>query len=210
MDDTTCKGCMRCVAVCPGLAVTLVDFRKDPEFPHVILPFEVGEKHIKKGEQIIITDVYGDELDTVKVERVSKLKDYKQTALVQVRLHKYLASRAVGVRLQPSQIGEPDELYYSDLLPDDAIICRCERVTVGEIKHWINKGIRDMNQLKAITRAGMGACGAKTCRELILRLFREQGIEYNKITDRVDRPLFIEVPLGAFAHVVDKYHNWRR
>ena len=133
-----------------------------------------------------------------------KLKDYKETALVQVRLKKELARYAVGIKLQPPKISEPNELYYSDLLPDDAIICRCERVTAGEIKEWIKKGIRDLNQLKAISRAGMGACGAKTCRELIYRLFREQGIEYNEITDRIDRPLFIEVPLGRFANVIDK------
>jgi len=61
-----------------------------------------------------------------------------------------------------------------------------------------------MNQLKAITRAGMGACGAKTCRELIYRLFREEGISFDEITDRVDRPLFIEVPFGAFVNIKTK------
>jgi hypothetical protein len=46
----------------------------------------------------------------------------------------------------------------------------------------------------------MGACGAKTCRELIFRLFREEKIPFDDVTDRIDRPLFIEVPLGVFAN----------
>jgi Pyruvate/2-oxoacid:ferredoxin oxidoreductase delta subunit len=39
VKGTQCKGCMACVAICPGLAVTLVDFRKDPERPTVTLPY---------------------------------------------------------------------------------------------------------------------------------------------------------------------------
>ena len=40
-DRSACTGCGSCVAVCPGLAVTLVDFRKDPDHPTVTLPYEV-------------------------------------------------------------------------------------------------------------------------------------------------------------------------
>ena len=56
-----------------------------------------------------------------------------------------------------------------------------------------------MNQLKALNRAGMGACGSKTCRSMIYRIFREEGVDLGEITDRTDRPLFVEVPLGTFA-----------
>ena len=65
----------------------------------------------------------------------------------------------------------------------------------------------EINFIKAITRAGMGACGSKTCRELIYRLFREEGIQVDEITDRVDRPLFIEVSLGAFAKINDNINH---
>jgi len=50
-----------------------------------------------------------------------------------------------------------------------------------------------------LTRAGMGACGSKTCRPMIWRIFQEEGIALKDVTDRVDRPLFIEVPIGVFA-----------
>ena len=81
-------------------------------------------------------------------------------------------------------------------------MCRCERVTAGEIRALIRKGVRDMNELKAATRAGMGACGGKTCPSLIKRIFREEGVPEKQITDFTKRPVFIEVPLGAFAGVV--------
>ncbi|MCK5828300.1 FAD-dependent oxidoreductase, partial [Candidatus Bipolaricaulota bacterium] len=37
-----CIGCMKCVAICPGLAITLFDGRKDVAHPTVTIPFEFG------------------------------------------------------------------------------------------------------------------------------------------------------------------------
>jgi len=45
----------------------------------------------------------------------------------------------------------------------------------------------------------MGACGGKTCERLIVRLLREAGVSSEDITSGTRRPLFVEVPLGAFA-----------
>jgi sarcosine oxidase subunit alpha len=56
-----------------------------------------------------------------------------------------------------------------------------------------------MNQMKALNRAGMGACGSKTCRPMIWRIFQEEGVDLEAVTDRVDRPLFVEVALGTLA-----------
>ncbi len=75
-------------------------------------------------------------------------------------------------------------------------------MTAGEIRSLIRGGLRDLNQLKAATRAGMGACGGKTCPNLIKRIFREEGVPVSQITELTRRPLFMEVPLGAFAGVI--------
>ena len=60
-----------------------------------------------------------------------------------------------------------------------------------------------MNILKATVRSGMGACGGKTCTELILRLYREEGVDFSEVTLPTDRPFVSEVPLSAFASVKD-------
>jgi NAD(P)H-nitrite reductase large subunit len=106
----------------------------------------------------------------------------------------------VGIWVQEEQV-EPSLIYEKELPPDEAIICRCERITAGEVRAAIRGGVRDINQLKAITRAGMGACGSKTCRPMIWRLFEEEGIDLTEVTDRTDRPLYVEVPLGILAGV---------
>ncbi|MFN2322394.1 MAG: (2Fe-2S)-binding protein, partial [Trueperaceae bacterium] len=88
-------------------------------------------------------------------------------------------------------------------LADDEVVCRCERVTAGELRALIRAGHRDVNDLKARTRAEMGACGAKTCAPLIARLFRDEGVAPSDVTPGVRRPPFVEVPLGVFAGVED-------
>jgi len=79
------------------------------------------------------------------------------------------------------------------------IVCRCERVSVGEIRKWIRYGIKDFNELKALTKVGMGACGGKTCTPLINRIFHEEGVLPEEVIPGTIRPLFIEVPMGIFA-----------
>ncbi len=92
-------------------------------------------------------------------------------------------------------------------MPDEAVICRCERVTAGEIRAVIRSGVVDINQLKAMTRSGMGSCGSKTCRPMIYRLFQEEGVDPGNVVDRIDRPLFVEVPLGHFACIQEDEVN---
>jgi len=109
------------------------------------------------------------------------------------------ALKAIGIRTGRAAGEAPVDIPEKLPLADDAVVCRCERVTAGEIREQIRAGVRDLNQLKAVTRAGMGSCGAKTCRSMIWRIFVEEGIDLGTVTDRVDRPLFVEVPLGQFA-----------
>ena len=197
-DIEACTGCASCLAVCPGLSVTMVDFRDDPEHPLVTLPYEVWRGKVNVDQIVPVTDIDGAILGYFPVEKVSSRKKYPGTLLVQLKVDKAVAKAAAGIWVQEKQI-EPSTIYEKEPPPDEAIVCRCERVTAGEIRAVIRDGIRDMNQIKALTRAGMGACGSKTCRPMIWRIFQEEGIDFKMVTDRVDRPLFVEVPIGVFA-----------
>jgi NADPH-dependent 2,4-dienoyl-CoA reductase/sulfur reductase-like enzyme/Fe-S-cluster-containing hydrogenase component 2/bacterioferritin-associated ferredoxin len=200
VDEEPCTGCASCVAVCPGLAVTLVDYRKDPEHPLVVLPYEVWREKVEAGQKVPVTDVDGAVLGYFPVEKVKRRRKYPGTLMVHVRVDRPVAKAAVGIWVQERQIN-PMTVYEKAPPPDEAIVCRCERITAGEIRAAIRSGVRDLNQLKALTRAGMGACGSKTCRPMIWRMFKEEGVDLGTVTDRVDRPLFVEVPIGAFAGI---------
>jgi len=197
-DLDACTGCASCLAVCPGLSVTMVDFREDPAHPLVTLPYEVWREKVEIGQKVPVTDIDGAILGYYPVEKVNSRRKYPGTLLVRLKVDKTAAKSAVGIWVQEKQI-EPSTIYEKEPPPDEAIVCRCERVTAGEIRATIRSGIRDLNQIKALTRAGMGACGSKTCRPMIWRIFQEEGIDLKMVTDRVDRPLFVEVPIGVFA-----------
>jgi len=51
-------------------------------------------------------------------------------------------------------------LYTMD---SDTLVCRCEALTVGDIRQAIAEGCRDPNEIKAMTRCGMGPCQGRMC-----------------------------------------------
>ena len=60
---------------------------------------------------------------------------------------------------------------------DDIYVCRCEEVTVGDIKRAIAAGACSVRDIKVRTNATMGVCQGMTCRRNIERMLREQKIE---------------------------------
>nr|WP_163502148.1 NAD(P)/FAD-dependent oxidoreductase [Halomonas socia] len=50
-------------------------------------------------------------------------------------------------------------------IPGDCIVCRCEDVHRYDIEAAIDNGAKDVNQVKAWTRCGMGPCQGRMCRE---------------------------------------------
>ena len=56
---------------------------------------------------------------------------------------------------------------------DNIIICRCEEITLGEIKQAIRDGARDVTGVKRRTRAGMGLCQGRTCEKLVQQIIKE-------------------------------------
>lgn len=193
-----CIGCEKCVTVCPGLAITLVDYRKAQSMPTVTIPYEFLRESIKPGDHVTVLDAAGETLGNVEVSRVRAAKANDRTILVQVKAPAVIAKRIAGIQVQEESVAEPMD-HYVERLTDDVVVCRCERVTAGEIRALIRKGYRDVNEIKAVTRAGMGACGSKTCSALIRRLFRDEGIPDVEVVDGTRRPLFMEVPLAVFA-----------
>ena len=199
--EKECLGCGRCVAVCPGLAITLIDFRKNPKKPLVTLPFEMNQHIFNKRDIITVVSEDNETLGDFPIKKTRVIKEFPKTQLISVEIPKEYAKKAAGIKIQLKETKKPLFRHKGDTIPDEAIICRCERISAGEIRKWIQKGVTDINQLKAITRAGMGACGAKTCETLIEQLFREEGIPLEKVVKGTKRPLFMEVPLGTFAGI---------
>ena len=52
-------------------------------------------------------------------------------------------------------------------MADDIIICRCEDMTRQALLDVIAEGYETIDEIKRVTRAGMGPCQGRTCRQLI-------------------------------------------
>lgn len=194
-----CTGCGMCVAICPGLAITLVDYRKDTQFPSVTLAYEVSNYRIKEGDTVPAVDIDGGHLGDFEVVKIRRHKNTK-THLVTLKVPRELAKKVVSFRIQDPEVTAPiKEAVIPVGKDDDIMVCLCERVTAGEVRELVKKGVHDINMIKAITRAGMGPCGSKNCDAMIRQIFRQEGVPVSEIVPGTRRPVFVEVPLGTFA-----------
>ena len=58
---------------------------------------------------------------------------------------------------------------------DDTIVCRCEEVTAGQIRAAVPDGHSDSNQVKFLTRCGMGPCQGRQCADAVAHIVAAAG-----------------------------------
>ncbi len=198
--DGECLGCGMCVSICPGLAICLYVADYDPKGEKVglIFPFELSEKLLRIGSKVTTVDFDGRPIGTGKVVAIRNKLSQNRCRLVMLEVPKEHGLIAAGFLPKSLEI-KRQPVVEEKALPEDMTICRCERVKKSDIVEQIRAGIRDINLIKAATRAGMGTCGGRTCTELIMRIFREQSVEPDEVTPPTNRPFSSETKLGDFA-----------
>jgi NAD(P)H-nitrite reductase large subunit len=66
----------------------------------------------------------------------------------------------------------PAGLYT--LAGPDTIICRCEQVTLGQIREAISYGAQSVSDVKNMVRSGMGNCQGRTCGSIVAHILAVQ------------------------------------
>ena len=86
------------------------------------------------------------------------------------------------------------------------IICRCEEITEQEIREAIREfDLRTVDDLKRLTRAGMGLCQGRTCEPLIKRILAEAtDKKVNELLPLSRRPPLRPVKIGLLATEEEK------
>ena len=98
-----------------------------------------------------------------------------------------------------------DALYrprHSVLAPaeDDTIACRCEEVTVGQIRRAVQLGAPGPNQLKAFTRCGMGPCQGRICGPIVSAVIAEaRGVPIAEVGTYRPRAPYKPITVSALA-----------
>jgi sarcosine oxidase subunit alpha len=171
-----CRGCAACVAACPGLAVSLVR-ASGPGSCEVALPFEFpADLEIGQSRELLAQD--GAFVESGELVKKVYNRRYK-TWILTFKVSSDNASRIIGIRVQgPKAAASLPEPRFS-YAPDEAIVCRCERVSFGELV----------------------AFGSKTCSALYPAVFRAAGVDPASATPGSLRPLAVELPMGDIANL---------
>lgn len=57
----------------------------------------------------------------------------------------------------------------------DTIVCRCEEITAGEIRAAVENAHGDSNQVKYLSRCGMGPCQGRQCANAVAHIVADAG-----------------------------------
>lgn len=82
----------------------------------------------------------------------------------------------------------------------DIMVCRCEDVTLNDIRELIKQGYRTLDEIKRVSRAGMGPCQGRTCRMIIAQeLAKAYGVSVEEVLMPTFRPPVKPIKLGLLA-----------
>jgi NAD(P)H-nitrite reductase large subunit len=83
---------------------------------------------------------------------------------------------------------------------NDIIVCRCEEITLGEIREWIDRGCDTVGEIKRALRAGLGPCQGRGCQDIIMReISRRLNIPLDQVEAGSVRPPVKPIKIGLLA-----------
>jgi len=111
---------------------------------------------------------------------------------------------------KPNKLNKLNNSMNSDnpanKIDDDLIVCRCESIGLGQIQASIHRsGAQTVNQVKKLTRAGMGLCQGRTCAKVVESILTSEGKMAAGTEPYQVRPPVRSIPVAALAQTADYY-----
>lgn len=90
-------------------------------------------------------------------------------------------------------------------MDENTIICRCSDVTLKQVRDLIKEGYVTYEEIKRITRVGMGPCQGKTCGQMVMReIAMATGQNIKDVKFQNNRPPIVGVKLGLIKEEAEK------
>ncbi len=210
VDYNKCIGCMQCVNHCPGLAIFGYDLNKNTLF----LPVEYD---VDEGKDVFLVDNNGKPVGEGVIEKV--LRKENKTHVVRVKATTISGEQLTAARGFILKERYPKPLEFKGLhdVDSEMYVCHCEDVDIKTILNVIgDRKYISVDELKHITRMGMGPCRGKRCVSRARQILRTHGIELvGESSPRA--PLANQVTLGDLynpnakeVYVFPKGHDVRK
>lgn len=186
INHEQCNGCAVCVSNCPGLSIVVIDETYSDTEALIKIPYEFLPLP-EEGSFVTGVDREGKPVCRAKVVKVLNTKAMDRTPVVSLAVPKDMSMTVRFLKLND---------YYSD----NTFVCRCEELTLGELRELIRKGYTNIDEIKRISRAGMGPCQGRTCRQLIMQeLAAATGTKMADLRMSTFRPPVKAIKLGTIA-----------
>lgn len=194
IDYDKCIGCMQCVSQCPGLAIFGYDVRRNILF----LPVEF---EVKEGSEVFLVDDNGSKLGEGVVEKIMKKPTLTNVARVKaVDMSEEALIEVTGFIVR-EDYPEPVEFKPVEDCESKTYVCHCEDVSLEALLETIgDRKYISVDEIKHITRLGMGACRGKRCIPRLRNKLREYGVEL--VGDATPR-----APLSSRVTIGESYPN---
>ena len=96
----------------------------------------------------------------------------------------------------------------SKQLDNELVICRCEGISLKQIQKSIHdSGVKTINQIKKLTRAGMGLCQGRTCAKLVETILAAEAKIPLGVEPLRFRPPVRGISLGTLAAGSDQFEE---
>ena len=99
LDEKKCKGCGKCIAVCPGLAIFVVNHPFNKREATVSLPYEFLPLP-KKGEKIDALNRKGKRICSGKVIKIIPPEKNNHTAVITIAIPKKYSGEIRNIRVK--------------------------------------------------------------------------------------------------------------
>ena len=190
IDYGKCIGCMQCVSQCPGLAIFGYDARSGKLF----LPIEY---EASEGAEVFLVDDNGQKVGEGLIEKIMRKPNKTNVARVRMtRLYEGKALTDARGFIVRERYPEPVRLKDVPEVDGKTYICHCEDITLERLLELVgDRKTISADELKHISRMGMGPCRGKRCLSRAKSALRSYGIEVTgDLTPRA--PMASQVDLG--------------
>ena len=179
VDYDKCIGCMKCVNHCPGLAIFGYNIKQQTVF----LPIEYD---VAEDIDVQLVDNTGTTIANGHIEKILQKTNKTNVARIKVTSFDRLRNHCTLTDIKgflpttktptPQTVSIPAQSHCAKT--PTTLLCHCEDIDTATLLNAIgDRKFISVDEVKHITRIGMGPCRGKRCIPRVRQWLRNHGIE---------------------------------